>query len=76
MAKKKAETQPPELSDDWHWDEPLAYLVKCFDTTLHEYRVFENKRDANDFADEQRELADDEYDGRVWPLYAGIAQDE
>lgn len=62
-----------ELSDDWHQDEPLAYLVKCFDTTIHEYKVFADDREAESYANQQQEEsgADSEYDGRVFPLYAG-----
>lgn len=49
--------------------------MKCHDTTIHEYMVFADDRAANDFAHVQQESADDEgdeeYDGRVFPLYAG-----
>lgn len=62
------------LSDDWHQDEPLAYAVKCFSTTMEEYRVFTNRRDADDFASDQqyRSIASGEpADWVVYPLYAG-----
>lgn len=62
------------LSDDWHQDEPLAYLVKCYDTTLCEYKVFTEGRDARDFASEQEDLArgaGQTEDWQVYPLYAG-----
>jgi hypothetical protein len=70
------EHKTPELSDDWHLDEPLAYLVKCYDTTISEYQVFACEIEAQRFAEQQEEAADDEGDEEVadwlvYPLYAG-----
>lgn len=65
----------PKLSDDWRTEEPLAYLVKCFDTTMHEYKVFANEDEAQRFAESQEQLAcdsDDAEDWLVYPLYASI----
>jgi len=58
-----------ELSDEWRSDEPLAYLVKCFDDTMQEYRVFMNESEAVIFAGLQADAADTDWD--IFPLYAG-----
>ena len=63
-----------KLSDDFHQDEPLAYLVKNFDTTLEEYRVFANESDARRHVDCEEQAARDggePQDWKVYPLYAG-----
>lgn len=63
-----------ELSGHWYQDEPLAFLVECFDTTHHEYRVFADEADARGFAFDQEQLARDAgspEDWSVYPLYAG-----
>jgi hypothetical protein len=67
-------TAKPELSDDWRVDEPLAYLVKCFNTVNHEYLVFANEADARRFAEDQEQKAlnyGKPDDWLVYPLYAG-----
>ena len=67
----------PELTDDFHLDEPLAYLVKCYDDTLHEYLIFTDEGVAKRFAENQEDLAEGDEDGDgphsfdVYPLYAG-----
>ena len=60
-------TEPakPELSDDWHLEEPLAYLVKCYNTTISEYQVFSCEIEAQRFAERQEEAANDEGDEEV-----------
>lgn len=64
----------PELTDDFHLDEPLAYLVKCHDTTVHEYFILLRDDEARSFAEAQEDLAEED-DGpeefHVYPLYAG-----
>lgn len=71
----KAKQQQPELSDDWHLDEPLAYLVKCHNDCVMEYRVFVCEAEARRFAEAQeRILPEDEDESRdslIYPLYAG-----
>ena len=62
------------LSEDWRYDEPLAYLVKCLDTATHEYMVFADADVARRFADEQAYSAaeaGEPDDWLVYPLYAG-----
>lgn len=66
-----------ELTDEFHQDEPLAYLVKRCDDTIREYDVFENYRDACNFAARQSE-EHEERNGEprgfdVYPLYASHA---
>lgn len=61
------------LTDDFIQDEPLAYLVKCFDTTVYEYKVFVNENEADSFAAIQEDEAgsnDELEDWLVYPLYA------
>lgn len=64
----------PKLSDDWRAEEPLAYLVKNFDTTMCEYTVFANYDDArrhSEFqADDARDAGEPD-DWSIYPLYAG-----
>lgn len=64
-----------KLSDDFHQDEPLAYLVKCYFTGLHEYKVFADGREADSFAAIQTQEASDNgepSDFLIYPLYAGV----
>ena len=67
-----------KLSDDFHQEEPLGYLVKNFDTTLHEYMVFANEDEAKRHAINQQDLCDHDADEDeqeeflVYPLYAGV----
>ena len=63
-----------KLSDDLRQDEPVGWLVFCFNQTIEEYRLFASERDAVDFAREQENAARDlgeMSDWRVYSLYAG-----
>ena len=63
-----------KLSDDWRHEEPLAFLVKNFDTTVHEYKVFAHESEAIRHAASQEEQSDEAGeagDYEIYPLYAG-----
>jgi hypothetical protein len=62
-----------KLTDEFHQDEPLGYLVKNYDVTIDEYEVFCHEGQAKDHARQQQSLTDyeDRYDDRIFPLYAG-----
>lgn len=68
-----------KLSDDFHQDEPLAYLVTNFDTTMSEYEVFANEHEANTHASDQYQRAVDAgepVDWLVYPLYASQPKEQ
>ena len=58
-----------ELTDDIRNEEPVGYLVFCNDQTVHEYKLFGSKDDADYFADGQR-LDANVAEWSVYPLYA------
>jgi hypothetical protein len=63
-----------ELSDDWHNDEPAAFMVKnAAPDAAGEYKIFIDEIAAKTHARHQAEWADedDEFDDRIWPLYPG-----
>lgn len=90
----RAKKKPPivrgrlRLTDDFVKDEPLAFLVKNFDQTFEEYRVFGDATDAKRHAETQyenrrdacpAEFHDECECGKEWPvypLYAGDPIDE
>ena len=63
-----------ELSDDWHLDEPLAYLVKNHSDYGREYEIFQDESDAKLHAEKQEYEAENDRepdDFQIYPLYAG-----
>lgn len=69
-----------ELTDAFHQEEPLGYLVSLHNQTLHEYMVFANHDEAVDCAVRQEEEYHDEtgelIDWPIYPLYASHAISE
>jgi hypothetical protein len=64
----------PKLSDDWHLDEPLAYLVKNYTDYGREYEIFHDESAAKHHARQQMDLSRDDknlQDFQIYPLYAG-----
>lgn len=65
-----------ELTDEFHQEEPLGYLVKNHDTTIREYEVFAEEYFAQEHARQQEQLARDageEEDWQIFPMYASHA---
>jgi hypothetical protein len=67
-SSRSAKRSTIELTDDMHQDEPAAWMVFLYDTTMREYLVFVDKGDAERCASEQADEAD--RDWLIYPLYA------
>ena len=58
-----------ELTDDIRDEEPVGYLVFCYDQTVHEYKLFGDESSAKTYAENQRtDAGADEW--LIYPLYA------
>jgi len=62
-----------ELTDDIRTEEPAAFLVFNYNTTISEYSVFQDEREANRFADEQM-FQSDCPEWMIYPLYASYGR--
>jgi hypothetical protein len=64
----------PAITDDFHYDEPLAYLVKNYSDYGREYEIFHDEAEARRHARKQTDESREEdalRDFEVYPLYAG-----